>query len=280
MTTPTLSFEDQLRDALTAVPTPAPLVLDDVLRRANALRRRRRIRQTAAGAVAAVGLAVGGPLLTNALLPGSIDTPHSAASGASSTVAGLTPVVTSTPGSAAVTGRVTAYRLSKLGPAGVISSYEGQSSAGPSGSDTSAALTLDPGNGAFTLQVTVQPQFQIGNADGSREDLGLFYTCANRAKPGSSISGCVASTLPDGTLLMRYAQAGSGTTYAWVDALRPDGTRVLAGATSPLGTHTPGATSDELLAIVTAPVWDVAAPVDSAEAAGAAALTPYTEIGG
>jgi hypothetical protein len=61
----------------------------------------------------------------------------------------------------------------------------------------------------------------------TKAELQTFYSCADRAEPGVTLSSCTARNLDDGSVLISYEEKSGGLTRRTADLLRGDGTRVV-----------------------------------------------------
>lgn len=122
-----------------------------------------------------------------------------------------------------------------------------------SGQNGFAELVIDDGRGKTAVEINVQPNMA---------GLAGSMNCASHAgQPGT----CTASTLPDGTkeVVTRGASpSGNGAVVQWrVDALRPDGLRVVvfefnaASASGPVTRSEPALTVAQLSQIATSQLW-------------------------
>jgi hypothetical protein len=122
-----------------------------------------------------------------------------------------------------------------------------------SGQNGLAELVVDDGNGKTAVEVNVQPHMS---------QLAKSMNCDSRAGQGGT---CTASTLTDGTkqvVTRGGSPNGNGAVIEWrVDALRPDGLRIVvfefnaASADGPVTRSEPALSIAQLSQIATSQLW-------------------------
>ncbi|MEV1020410.1 hypothetical protein [Streptomyces sp. NPDC050264] len=96
----------------------------------------------------------------------------------------------------------------------------------------------------------------------TRAELRTFYSCAAKAAPGITVSGCDARNLADGSVLITYEEHDGRLVRRTADLLRKDGTRVVVTTANaadaergPASTATPPLTTAELARVARAKAW-------------------------
>ncbi|MFJ8821370.1 hypothetical protein ACIREE_06260 [Streptomyces sp. NPDC102467] len=96
----------------------------------------------------------------------------------------------------------------------------------------------------------------------TRAELRAFYSCAARAAPGITVSGCDARNLADDAVLITYEEHEGRLVRRTADLLRKDGTRIVVTTANaadaergPASTATPPLTTAELARVAQAGAW-------------------------
>ncbi|MEV0642288.1 hypothetical protein AB0I77_46715 [Streptomyces sp. NPDC050619] len=96
----------------------------------------------------------------------------------------------------------------------------------------------------------------------TKAELQTFYSCADRAEAGVTLTSCKAQNLDDGSVLISYEERSGTLTRRTADLLRKDGTRIVVVTSNgtdskrgPADISTPPLTLPQLTDIAESPNW-------------------------